>query len=74
MDLVKKAKVVAEETKIGVRNARRHSNEEAKKLEKDGMPEDDTKYLMDEVQKLTDDFTNKIDKLVEEKEKDILTV
>jgi len=74
LELVKRAKTVAEDTKIGVRNARRQANEEAKKLEKDGMPEDDTKLLMDEIQKLTDAFTEKIDTLVEEKEKDILTV
>ena len=74
LELVKRAKTAAEDTKIGVRNARRQANEEAKKLEKEGMPEDDTKLLMDEIQKLTDAFTEKIDKLVEEKEKDILTV
>ena len=74
LELVKRAKVVAEETKVGVRNARRSANEEAKKLEKDGMPEDDAKHLMDEIQKLTDTYTEKIDNYVEEKEKDILTV
>lgn len=74
LELVKRAKVVAEETKVGVRNARRSANEEAKKLEKEGMPEDDTKHLMDEIQKLTDSYTEKIDNHVEEKEKDILTV
>ena len=74
IELVKKAKVVAEETKIGVRNSRRQANDEAKSLEKDGMPEDDTKYLMDEIQKMTDKFTEKIDEIFEAKEKDILTV
>ncbi len=74
MELVKRAKIAAEDTKVGVRNSRRQANEEAKKLEKEGMPEDDTKHLMDEIQKLTDAFTEKIDKLVVDKEKDILTV
>ncbi len=74
MDLVKKAKHVGEETKIGIRNARRYANDEAKQLEKDGMPEDEAKQLHDEVQKLTDNFTDKIDHLVEAKEKDVLTV
>ncbi len=74
IELVKKAKTAAEETKVGVRNARRHANEEAKKLEKEGMPEDDTKYLMDEIQKLTDTYIEKIDNLLEMKEKDIMTV
>lgn len=74
MELVKKAKSVTEESKVGVRNTRRSANEEAKKLEKDGMPEDDTKHLMDEIQKLTDKYIEKIDELLELKEKDIMTV
>jgi len=74
MDLVKKAKQVVEETKIGIRNVRRHANDEAKDYEKDGMPEDMAKRLMDEIQKLTDNYSEKIDKIFELKEKDILTV
>lgn len=74
LELVKKAKVVAEDTKIGVRNSRRHANDEAKKMEKDGLPEDDAKHLMDEIQKLTDKYTAQIDELLELKDKDILTV
>ncbi len=74
IDLVKKAKAIAEDTKIGIRNARRHGNDEAKSLEKDGLPEDESKRLMDEIQKLTDKYSEKVDKLFDEKEKDILTV
>ena len=74
LGLVKKAKTITEDTKVGVRNARRNGNDEAKKLEKDGMPEDEAKKLMDEIQKLTDKYIEKVDKLFEEKEKDILTV
>ncbi|NOX86406.1 MAG: ribosome recycling factor [Chlorobi bacterium] len=74
LELVKKAKHVGEETKIGIRNARRHANEEAKKLEKEGMAEDEAKRLSDEIQKLTDKYIEKVDELVESKEKDILTV
>jgi ribosome recycling factor len=73
-DLVKKAKAVAEETKIGIRNDRRKANEEAKKLEKDGLSEDETKQLMDEIQKITDEYSSKVDHLFNIKEKDILTV
>jgi len=43
-------------------------------MEKDGLPEDDAKHLMDEIQKLTDKYTTQIDELLELKEKDILTV
>lgn len=73
-DLVKKAKAVAEDTKIGIRNDRRNANEEAKKLEKEGVAEDEVKYLLDEIQKATDKYIAKIDQLLELKEKDILTV
>ncbi len=74
IELVKKAKHVGEETKIGIRNARRNANEEAKKLEKEGMAEDEAKRLEDEIQKLTDKYITKVDELVEAKEKDIMTV
>jgi len=73
-DLVKKAKSVAEDTKVGIRNDRRKANDEAKKLEKEGLSEDETKQLMDEIQKITDDYSSKIDHLFSIKEKDILTV
>ena len=71
---MKQAKAQAEDTKIGIRNVRRTANDEAKQLEKDGMPEDEANQLHDEVQKLTDNFTDKIDHLVEANEKDVLTV
>jgi ribosome recycling factor len=73
-DLVKKAKTIAEDTKIGIRNNRRNGNDEAKKLEKDGMAEDEAKHLIDQIQKLTDKYIERVDQLFEEKEKDILTV
>ena len=74
LEMVKKAKHVGEESKIGIRNARRHANDEAKSLEKDGLPEDDTKHLQDEIQKLTDKFIERVDKEVDLKEKDVMTV
>lgn len=74
IELVKKAKHAGEETKIGIRNARRQANDEAKSLEKDGLPEDEAKHLMDEIQKLTDRFIDEVDKLITAKEKDVMTV
>ena len=74
LELVRKAKAVAEDTKVGIRNARRNGNDEVKTLEKDGLPEDIGKKLMGDIQKLTDEYSNKVDTLFEEKEKDILTV
>lgn len=74
IELVKKTKHVGEETKVGIRNARRYANDEAKSLEKDGLPEDEAKHLVDEIQKLTDNYIEKVDHLVEAKEKDVMTV
>jgi ribosome recycling factor len=73
-ELVKQAKAEAEDTKVGIRNARRTANDDAKKLEKEGIPEDDVKKLQDDIQKLTDDYIEKIEKLFEKKEKDIMTI
>ncbi len=73
-ELVKQAKTEAENSKIGVRNVRRSGNDEAKKLEKESIPEDDVKKLQDDIQKLTNDFIDKIDKIFDAKEKDIMTI
>jgi len=73
-DLVKKAKAEAENARVSVRNIRRTANESAKKLEKQGVPEDDCKKLEEEIQEATNNFIAKIDKFLEIKEKDIMTV
>jgi ribosome recycling factor len=72
--LVKQVRTEGENTKVGVRNVRREANEELKQLKKDGLPEDEEKNAQSEVQKLTDEFTEKIDKLIEVKENDIMTI
>jgi len=73
--LVKIVKKRAEESKIGVRNIRRDSNEELKKLEKDAhISEDEVKKEHEEIQKITDSFIKKIDDLLEHKEKEIMEV
>lgn len=73
-DLVKKVKSEAEDAKVGIRNARKDANDEIKQMEKDGLSEDLAKRAEENVQKLTDDFTQKVDNEVERKEKDIMTV
>jgi len=73
-DLVRKAKSEAENAKISVRNIRRLANETAKKLKKDGVPEDEVDKLEIDIQKVTDEFIGKIDKIFDIKERDIMTV
>ncbi|HPG33517.1 MAG: ribosome recycling factor [Lentimicrobiaceae bacterium] len=73
-DLVKKAKAEVEGAKVTIRNIRRSAIDAGKKLEKEGVPEDEIKQLEKEIQNLTDKFSDKVDKLFEHKEKDIMTV
>jgi ribosome recycling factor len=72
--LVKQVRTQGEDTKVGIRNARREANEELKQMKKDGLPEDEVNNGETEVQKLTDEFSEKVDKLIEAKEKDIMTI
>lgn len=73
-DLVKKAKNEGETAKVSVRNSRRDANEEVKKLIKGGLPEDEGKEAEAKIQTMTDSFIVKIDKHLESKEKEIMTV
>lgn len=73
-DLVKKAKAEAENCKVSIRNARREAMDSAKKLEKEGEPEDEVKRLENDIQELTNDFIKKVDTLLEAKENDIMTI
>jgi ribosome recycling factor len=73
-ELVKKAKEEAERAKVTVRNVRRDGNEEAKKLEKGGISEDESKLLEKDMQDLTNKFIEKVDQVLAAKEKDILTI
>ena len=64
-----------EEAKVAVRNIRRSANDDLKEFEREKMiSEDDLKRGEDEVQKLTNEYTDKIEELGKEKEKDILEV
>jgi ribosome recycling factor len=73
-DLVKKAKAEAENSKVGIRGARRDAIDSGKKLEKEGVPEDVVKKFESDVQELTNKYIAKVDKLVEVKEADIMTI
>ena len=73
-DLVKQAKVEAEDAKIGIRNARKDANTDIKKLEKDGTSEDICKTAEDDVQKLTDAFIRKVEEHLAVKEAEIMKV
>ncbi|HEX37347.1 MAG TPA: ribosome recycling factor [Candidatus Cloacimonetes bacterium] len=74
-ELVKLVKKHGEEAKISIRNTRRSSNDEIKKLEKDSViSEDYSKDGLDEIQEITDDYTKKIDEIVDHKEKEIMEI
>lgn len=74
-ELVKKAKEVAENARISIRNVRRDANDNIKKTVKsESLPEDSLYEGEGKVQKLTDKYIDMIEKLLEQKEKDILTV
>ena len=74
-EMVKLVKSEAEDAKIAIRNIRRDANEGLKKILKDkACSEDDERRAQDEIQKLTDRFVTEVDKLVAEKEKEVLTV
>jgi ribosome recycling factor len=72
--LSKTAKGFGEDAKVAVRNLRKEANEQIKKLQKDGLPEDEAKTAETKIQTLTDNNASKIDKHVEQKEKEIMTV
>jgi ribosome recycling factor len=73
-ELVKKSKAESENSKIGIRNLRKDANERIKKLQKDGLSEDDAKAGEERVQKLVDGYIVKTEALLAEKEKEIMTV
>ena len=74
-EFVKMAAKFAEEGKVSVRNVRRDAVDSVRKQEKNSeISEDEAKDIQDQIQKLTDKYTAKIDELLAEKEKDITTV
>ncbi|MCI8626281.1 MAG: ribosome recycling factor [Lachnospiraceae bacterium] len=74
-ELVKDVKKKAENTKVAIRNIRRDANDTFKKQNKSGdLTEDDLDDLEEKIQKLTDKAIAEVDKVAEEKSKEILTV
>lgn len=74
-ELVKEVKKMAEDSKVSIRSIRREAMDEAKKLQKDNeMTEDELKGSEDKIQKLTDNKIAEIDKILSEKEKEIMSV
>jgi len=74
-ELVKEIKKTAEESKVSIRSVRREGIDEAKKAQKDSeITEDELKSAEDQIQKLTDSKIAEIDKILSEKEKEILSV
>lgn len=74
-ELVKKIKKYGEEAKVSIRNYRRDGNDAIKKLEKaSDISEDDSKGYQEDIQELTNSYTDKVDDVVKAKEEDILHI
>lgn len=72
-DLVRMVKKIAEEFRVAVRNVRRDANDQLKKAEKaSDISEDDLKRSLDQVQELTNEYIEKVDKLLQKKEEEIM--
>jgi ribosome recycling factor len=73
-DLVKMVKKMEEEAKVALRNVRREANEDLKEMKKEKLlAEDDAHRGVDEVQKITDEYTKKAEAQAAEKEKEIMS-
>lgn len=73
-ELVKDVKKKGEAAKVAVRNIRRDGNDALKKLKGSDVSEDEIKDMETELQKLTDKFVKEVDKAVESKSKEVMTV
>lgn len=74
-EIAKDVKKMGEDAKVAIRNIRRDMVDKLKKIEKDeNLPEDAVKDNQDKIQKMTDKYTDKIDKSVTDKEKEVMTV
>lgn len=74
-ELVKDVKKKGEDTKVAVRNIRRDANDMAKKQQKaNEISEDELKDAETSIQKMTDEYVSKIDSMIDDKSKEIMTV
>lgn len=72
--LVKQVHVEGESARVSIRSARKDANDEIKTLEKDGLSEDESKTASDDVQKITDQYNEKVDQIIKAKEEDIMKI
>jgi ribosome recycling factor len=74
-DLVRHIRKVAEDYRVSLRNHRRDANERLKKMQKDKqITEDEVRSTQDRVQKITDEYIEKLDKVLKSKEDDLMAV
>lgn len=73
-ELTKTSRGLGEDAKVGIRNVRKEGMEHIKKLQKEGLPQDSAKEAENKIQAITDTHVQKVDKHIEQKEKEIMTV
>ena len=74
-DIIKLAKKHGEESKISLRTIRRETNDELKRLQKESkLTEDDLRKAEADIQKLTDQYVQKVDQILKKKEEEILEI
>lgn len=74
-DIVKQVKKLGEDAKVSIRNIRRESNDQAKKMQKNSeINEDEEKKLLSDIQTKTDEWIKKIDEAIKNKEKEIMEI
>ena len=73
-DMVKTVNKEGEIAKVSLRSARKDANDQLKKMLKEGLSEDDEKDAVAEVQELINEFSKKVDKMLDDKNVEILTI
>ena len=74
-ELVRHIRKLAEDYRVSLRNHRRDANERLKKMQKDkNITEDEARSTQDRVQKITDEYIEKLDKVLKSKEEDLMAV